>query len=304
MRVRLGTRGSPLALAQVDSVAGLLRGRGAEVEVVPIRTSGDRLAHVALADLGGKALFVKEIEDALLQDRIDAGVHSLKDLPGALPPGLTVGAYPQREDPADVLVTREPGGLDRLPAGARVGTSSPRRRALLAQVRPDLIAEPIRGNVDTRLRKLQEGLYDALLLARAGLTRLGLAPAHLEALPVDTFVPAVGQGTLAIETRESDREMLELLQAVDDTVARTAAAAERAFLARLGAGCHTAVAGHARIDRDSLTLTAVVASPDGRAFLRTRRDGPAAAAAEIGVRVAEELLARGARQILTEAETR
>ncbi len=298
MKVRLGTRGSRLALVQSEEVAGALRARGAEVEVVVIRTSGDRLAQVALADFGGKALFVKEIEEALLAGRVDVGVHSLKDLPSDLPSGLALGAFPVREDPRDVLLARAGGGWEALPPGAVVGTSSPRRRAMVLARRPDLRAEPIRGNVETRLEKLRGGACDALVMAAAGLKRLGLSPPHRTPLDPAEFVPAVGQGVLAVEARQADRELLELLRAVDDTRTRLAAVAERAFLARLGAGCHTAVAGHARPEGEALVLTGLVASPDGSTVLRASANGPAITGERLGVTVAEELLAKGAEALL------
>ena len=296
--IRLGTRGSRLALVQCEQVATALRAHGAHVEIVVIRTSGDRLAQVALADFGGKALFVKEIEEALLAGQVDVGVHSLKDMPATLPAGLILAAFPAREDPADVLLTRGPGGWDGLPPGARVGTSSLRRRALVLARRPDLRPEPIRGNVETRIEKLTAGSCDATILAAAGLRRLGLEPPNLTALPVAEFVPAVGQGILAIEAREADREVLELLGQLDDTRSRSEALAERAFLERLGADCHTPVAGHAWHDGAVLGLTGVVASLDGLTVLRSRASGGPLEAARLGTVVAEELLAKGAKALL------
>jgi len=298
MRLRLGTRGSRLAVAQSGQVADALRARGVEIEMVVIRTSGDRLADVALADFGGKALFVREIEEALLDGRVDAGVHSLKDMPAVLPDGLRLAAYPPREDPRDVLLTRSGGGLDELPRGARVATSSLRRRALLLTRRPDLSIEPIRGNVDTRLRKLDEGLCDGLVMARAGLERLGLKPKHAQPLPVEEFLPAVGQGILGLEARTADGEVLEALRGVDHAGTRMQALAERAFLRRLGAGCHTPVAGHARIDGDAISIAGLVASLDGATVLSGEVSGPGSQAEELGERLAGELLARGARALL------
>ena len=298
MKLRLGTRGSRLALVQCEEVADALRATGADVEIVVIKTSGDRLAEIALADFGGKALFVKEIEEALLGGQVDVGVHSLKDMPAALPAGLTLGAYPPREDPGDVLLTRAPGGWDALPAGAAVGTSSLRRRALVLARRPDLRTKPIRGNVETRVDKLAAGVYDAIVLASAGLRRLGVDPPHVTPLDVDEFVPAVGQGILAVEAREADREVLELLRRLDDTRSRSEALAERAFLSRLGADCHTPVAGHARSDGSALTLTGVVASLDGTTMLRAGATGPSREAERLGVALADELLAKGAKALL------
>jgi hydroxymethylbilane synthase len=304
MKLRVGTRGSRLALVQAESVAAALRRLGGDVELVPIRTSGDRLAHVALADFGGKALFVKEIEEALLDGRVDLGVHSLKDMPAALPAGLTIAAYGAREDPADVLLSRGGGGLAALPRGAVVGTSSLRRRVLLLSRRADLKVEPIRGNIETRLGKLGAGACDAIVMARAGLNRLELAPPHAVSLPTDEFIPAVGQGILAIEAREADREVLELLQRLDDTRSRMEASAERSFLQRLGAGCHAAVAGFARTDGVVLRLTGLVGSPDGAVVIRGSVEGPVSAAAALGVRLAEDLLERGAGPLLETGEER
>jgi hydroxymethylbilane synthase len=298
MRLKLGTRGSRLALVQCEAVAEALRAQGARVEIAVIRTSGDRLAQVALADFGGKALFVKEIEEALLTRRADVGVHSLKDMPAVLPVGLTLAAFPTREDPRDVLVTRSPGGWETLAPGARVGTSSPRRCAMVRAHRPDLRLEPIRGNVETRIDKLSSGAYDAIVLAAAGLRRLGISPPHVTALAVEQFVPAVGQGILAVEAREADREVLELLRRLDDTRCRSAALAERAFLERLGADCHTPMAGHAQHEGPTLTVTGVVASVDGTTLLRARSSGSTESAEGLGRSVADELLAKGARALL------
>ena len=296
--LRVGSRGSRLAVVQSSWVADALRRLGAEVELVPIKTSGDRLAQVALADFGGKALFVKEIEEALLAHRVDVGVHSLKDMPAALPAGLVLAAFPPREDPRDVLLTRSGGDLDALPRGARVGTSSLRRRILLLARRPDLTIEPIRGNVETRLAKLDRGEYDALVMAGAGLKRLGVVPAHSWLLQTEEFLPAVGQGILGVEARQADREMLELLRRVDDTRTRMQAVAERSFLLALGAGCHTPVAGYARLDGDALTISGLVASLDGTTVLQSSVSGPGAAAEALGRKLADELLARGAGPLL------
>lgn len=302
MKLRLGTRGSRLALVQSSWVADALRRLGAEVELVPIKTSGDRLAGVALADFGGKALFVKEIEEALLDGRVDVGVHSLKDMPAVLPPGLVIAAYPAREDPRDALLTPSGGEIEDLPRGARVGTSSLRRRVLLLSRRPDLAIEPIRGNVETRLAKLESGQYDALVMAQAGLNRLGLAPPHARPLPTEDFLPAVGQGILAAEVRQADREMLELLSRLNDTRTRMEALAERSFLAALGAGCHTPVAGHCRLQDGTLKMSGLVASLDGATLLRASVSGPVESAEALGRELAEELLARGAGPLLRAAE--
>jgi hydroxymethylbilane synthase len=298
MKLRFGTRGSRLAVVQSTEVADALRARGHEVELITIRTSGDRLADVALADFGGKALFVKEIEEALLDGRVDGGVHSLKDMPAELPEGLCLAAFSARQDPRDVLLTRAGGTLDDLPPGARVATSSLRRRALLLARRADLRVEPIRGNVDTRLRKLEEGLYDAMVMARAGLERLGLKPEHVQVLSAEEFLPAVGQGILGVEARVADRAVLEALQGLDDASARAEALAERAFLRRLGAGCHTPVAGLAQVRDSALEMAGLVSSADGRTVIRGLAAGVPAYPESVGERLADDLLARGARAFL------
>jgi hydroxymethylbilane synthase len=293
--IRLGTRASTLALAQARSVVDALD--GVEVEIVPMRTEGDRLADARLAVVGGKGLFVREIEEALLRGEIDLAAHSLKDLPAEQPPGLALAAFPRREDPRDVLAARRPATIQTLAAGARIGTSSPRRRALLLALRPDLSVEPIRGNVDTRLRKLAGGDWEAVVLAAAGLRRLGLTPEHCEALDPDVFVPAVGQGIIAVQARSDDARTLAALARVDDAPTRTCAAAERAYLARLGASCNTPMAAHARLERDTLRMTAIVASEDGRRVLRAGATASATDAEKLGRDLADELLARGAADI-------
>jgi hydroxymethylbilane synthase len=292
--IRIGTRASALALVQAEGVAASLRQGGHEVELVPMRTEGDRLASARLAAVGGKGLFVREIEDALLARSIDLAVHSLKDLPAELPEGLVLAAFPPREDARDVLVSRTPGGLDTLPAGAVVGTSSPRRRALVLAARPDLTVEPLRGNVDTRLRKLDSGACDATVLAAAGLARLGVAPVNTTPLAVDAFVPAVGQGVLGLETREDDAGVRAALAALDDAPTRACAQAERAFLARLGASCVTPVAAHAALERGMLAMRALVVSEDGKDLLVERGIAAPADAAALGRRLAEGLLHQGA----------
>ncbi|MBI3634935.1 MAG: hydroxymethylbilane synthase [Candidatus Rokubacteria bacterium] len=300
--IRIGTRASRLALAQAGTIADGLRRAGAEVEIVPMKTEGDRRLGARLADVGGKGLFVREIEEALLAEHVDVAVHSLKDLPAELPAGLELAAFPPREDARDVLITRAGGGLEDLPAAAVLGTSSLRRQALALALRPDLVVEPVRGNVDTRLAKLETGGVHALLLAAAGLARLGLSPRHARPLAPDVFVPAVGQGILGIEVRSADAATRRAVAALDDADTRACALAERAFLARLGASCNTPMAGHATIaggDERRLSMTAVVASEDGRQVLRAEAAGRATDAAALGESLARSLLDRGAATVTT-----
>lgn len=305
-RVRIGTRGSLLALRQAEQVAAALRAAWPDLatELVVIRTTGDHLAHAHLAAVGGKGLFVKEIEEALLDGRVELAVHSLKDLPATLPEGLRLAAFPAREDPRDVLVSRWGADVSGLPSGARVGTSSPRRRVQLLAARADLRVEPIRGNVDTRLRKLADGAYDAVVVAAAGLRRLGLEPAGARMLPPEVMLPAVGQGVLAIETRADDRQTASRVAAVNDPPTHAAAVCERAFLERVGGSCTTALAAYARPVAGGLRLDALVAAPDGTRCVRGGATGtpetltePEAAAA-LGRAVAERLLRAGAAAIL------
>jgi hydroxymethylbilane synthase len=299
-RLRLGTRRSPLALAQAGTMAAEIERRGRSVELVPIRTSGDVLAG-PLVGLGGKGLFVKEIEDDLLAGRIDLAVHSLKDMPAALPDGLVLAATPPRADARDVLVSARGGGIAALAAGARVGTASARRRAQLLARRPDLTTVVMRGNVDTRLKKLAAGEADALLLAAAGLQRLGLAPPGAVPLPPEEFLPAIGQGALAIETRADDRWLRGFLADLDDPASAAAVAAERALLAAVGGDCQTPLAAHATVHGTRLALRALVADPDGGTVIGGEIEGTAAAAADLGAELAARLLARGAAEVIARA---
>src|SRR5207247_3672687 len=266
------------------------------VELVFVRTTGDRVTG-PLAAAGGKGLFVKEIEEARLDGRIDAGVHSMKDVPARLAAGLVIGAVPERADARDVLIGGD-GGLAGLPPGARIGTASPRRRAQRLAHRPDLGVVLLRGNVDTRLRKWRAGEVDALLLAAAGLARLGISEPAAQPLPVDEFLPAVGQGALALECRADDGATRALLAAVDQPAAATAVAAERAFLAAVGGDCNSAIAAHATLAGGRLTLRALVTDPDGRRRLEERDTAPAADAEALGRTVATRLLAAGAAALM------
>jgi hydroxymethylbilane synthase len=295
--LKVGTRGSPLALIQAESVAAPLRVLGADVQIVPVRTEGDRRLEVQLASIGGKGLFVREIEEMLLAGSLDCAVHSLKDLPAETPTGLCLAAFPMREDPRDVLVTRAKGRLEDLRTGAKLGTGSPRRRALALAIRADLVVEPLRGNVETRLRKLESEDLDGVLLAAAGLTRLGLAPAHVQPLDPDVFVPAVGQGVLAVESRADDRRVRSLLGRLDHAATRACASAERACLARLGASCNSPVAAYATRDGSTLRMTALVASDDGRKVLRATGIGAPDTAERLGRQLADSLLDQGAASV-------
>jgi len=298
--LRIGTRGSELALWQARHVAACLAALGVVTELVIVRTAGDKITDLPLSQVPGKAFFTKELEEALLAGVVDLAVHSLKDVATALPAGLALGAVLEREDPRDALVARGAASLAALPAGARVGTSSLRRRAMLARARPDLALAELRGNVPTRLARLAEGRYDALLLAAAGLVRLGLASEITERLPLGPFLPAVAQGAMAIELRAGDAATRAALAPLDHPPTRAATAAERALLARLEGGCSVPVGAHARLDGEALVLSASVVSLDGRRAAEAQRRGPAGDPERLGRALAEELLERGAREILDE----
>jgi hydroxymethylbilane synthase len=306
----VGSRQSMLALTQTNQTIQLLRDLCAReelaytFEVKPIITRGDRILDVTLSKVGGKGLFVKEIEEALLNQGIDLAIHSMKDMPFELPEGLTIGAVPKREDPRDCLISNEGLGLLDLPIGARVGTSSLRRSAQLQAYRPDLLIESIRGNIDTRLRKLTEEGFDAILLAAAGLHRMGWKDRITEYLSPDVCLPAVGQGALAIECRSDDAEVLSLLRRLNDLATERTVAAERRLLGLLNGGCQVPIGAYAQLESDapdgSLLLTGMVASPDGNRILRETAAGDDSQL--VGSVVAQALLRRGADSIL--AETR
>ena len=302
--LKLGTRGSPLAMRQAGLVADALCNRwpGLEVALIAIKTSGDKLLDSPLAQAGGKGLFVKEIEEALLGGRIDLAVHSLKDLPAVLPPGLRLGAVMRREDPLDALVARDGLQFAELPLGARIGTSSLRRQVQFLHRRPDLQIVPLRGNVETRLKKLDTLGLDAVVLAAAGLIRLGLEHRITERLDPDLSLPAIGQGALAIEIREGDRRVAAPVDRIDHRETRLATMAERAFLRRLGGSCVTPVAAFGEIEGDLLVLTGMVGSLDGKRLVRRALRGEAGTPDEVGRALAEELLAAGADEILREID--
>ncbi len=298
--VRIGTRASPLAVAQARWVKAALEAcwPGVRPELVTIVTSGDRLPG-SLAHRGGKGLFIKEIEEALLAERVDCAVHSMKDLPTIIAPGLVVSAVPERADARDVLVgPPECRDIADLPFGARVGTASLRRRAQLLATRPDLSVVELRGNVDTRLRKQAEGAYDGVVLAAAGLLRLGRAVAVGTCLDPARFVPAVGQGALALEAREGDDQMRRLLAVLNDAATERAVSAERAFLRILGGDCATPIAAHAVVSGNDLRLAGLVATADGTTVLRGTVRGPSGAGEQLGGALAAELRAKGAEDVL------
>jgi len=303
--IRIATRRSPLAKWQANHVRDLLMAREPGVEVVlhELMTRGDRILEVPLAEVGGKGLFVKEIEDALLNREAEIAVHSMKDLPALLAPGLVLASVPVREDPRDALCSPKFKTLDKLPKGARVGTSSLRRSAQLKALRPDLRLEMVRGNVETRLRKASEEL-DAVVLAYAGLRRLGLGDRATQVFSPEEMLPAVAQGALALEARADDAATLKRLAALEDPQTRVRIEAERGFLARIEGGCQVPIAGHATFDGGQIVLRALVASLDGTRIIRAERRGPPAEARAMGVAVAEELLSRGADEILRETEGR
>jgi hydroxymethylbilane synthase len=307
--LRIGTRGSQLALFQANAVAALLRERaGVGSEIVVIRTSGDRLADAPLSQIGGKRLFVKEIEDALLAGDVDLAVHSSKDMPAVLPDGLVVGAVLPREDPRDAVILPQPGDMAfddvvrTLGREPRIGTSSVRRIAQLTRLFPGARFLPVRGNLDTRLRKLDDGGYDALVLAAAGLLRLQHGHRISVAVPPDACVPAPGQGIIAIELREFDTATADAVRQIDDAPASLALRAERAVVVRLGGGCQMPIGAYARVDGDDIHVDAVVVSLDGSRAARAAASAPAGEPDAAGAAVAELLLARGADEILADVQ--
>jgi hydroxymethylbilane synthase len=301
--IRIATRRSALAKWQANHVADLLRARepGLEVRLHELVTKGDKILDVALARVGGKGLFVKEIEDALLTRDAEIAVHSMKDLPAVVADGLAIGAVPEREDPRDALCAKSVRRWQDLPKGARVGTSSLRRAAQLKALRPDLQVETVRGNVETRLRKVNEGL-DAVVLAYAGLRRLGLAEHATYVFDPSEMLPAVAQGALALEARADDPATMARLAPLDHAPTRARVEAERGLLRRLEGGCQVPIAAHATVEGDQLHIRALVASLDGARVIRGERRGPAAQARALGDALGEELLSRGAAEILRELE--
>ncbi len=298
MRLRIGTRGSPLALTQTNQIAQQLRERGLDIEVQTIKTTGDIILDVPLSKVGGKGLFVKEIEEALLNGTIDLAVHSMKDMPAQIPEGLHIGAIPKREDPRDALISREKIPWKKLSSGSKVGTSSLRRQSQLKRLRPDILFLPLRGNLDTRLRKLSEGAIDAIILAAAGLHRIGWEDRITEYLSTAVSLPAIGQGALAIECRKDDAFVNTAIAALNDPDTASVLAAERALLIRLEGGCQIPIAGFAEKKGASITLEGWVSNLDGTEIIQEKKTAPVEQAEALGKAVAESLLTRGADRIL------
>ena len=306
MILRIGTRGSRLALAQSGWVKAQLEARHPDVEVtlVRIKTTGDNILDAPLSKVGGKGLFVKEIEEALLREQVDLAVHSMKDVPADLPEGLEIGVFPEREDPRDAFVSERYERLKDLPRGAAVGTSSLRRAAQLLRERPDLKVVPLRGNVDTRIRKMKQEGLGALILAAAGMKRMGLSLMIRYPIPLREMLPAIGQGALGLEIRRGDKRVIERIDFLNHEGTALTVRAERAFLRELQGGCQVPIAGHARLDGDHLFLEGLVAELDGKGMIRDvltgRKDGPEA----LGIGLAKRVLAAGADRILAHVYAR
>jgi hydroxymethylbilane synthase len=299
--LRIGTRGSQLAKWQAEYVRKhIFQATGVEGEIVIIKTSGDKLQQLPLTQIGGKGIFIKELEDALLDESVDIAVHSVKDIPTDVPPGLSFPAVCRREDVRDCLVSGNGATLAHLRQGARIGTGSLRRQAQLRHIRPDLDVRDLRGNVDTRLRKVESGEYDAVMLAKAGLDRLGCAHRISETLSPEVCMPAVGQGAIAVECRANDTEAAQALETLDHAETRTAIMAERALLSALQGGCQVPLGAWARIERGELMLEACVCSIDGIQYVKQRATAPPEQARELGERMARLLIEAGAQSILEE----
>jgi hydroxymethylbilane synthase len=299
--LRIGTRGSMLAKWQAEYVRKLiLQKTGVDAEIVIIKTTGDKLQQAPFSQIGGRGVFIKELEEALLDDAVDLAVHSVKDIPTDVPSRLCFPAVCRREDVRDCLVGAKGATLETLRQGARVGTSSLRRQAQLRHLRPDLDLRELRGNVDTRLKKVESGEYEAVMLAKAGLDRLGLSARITEVMNPENFMPAVGQGAIAIQARLRDEEMGEALGVLDDAPTRQAIMAERALLSMLEGGCQVPLGAWARVERGELVMDAVVCSPDGQQHVKQRGAGPPEQARELGQRVAQMLVDAGAGAILEE----
>lgn len=299
-RIVIGTRGSKLALWQANHIAGRLAAEhpGLEIILRHIVTTGDKILDVPLAKIGGKGLFTKELENAMLAGKIDLAVHSLKDMPTELPPGLTLAAITERLDPGDAFISPRYKTIDKLPQGATVGTSSLRRKAQLLMYRPDLHIVDLRGNIDTRLKKLEHEDLDGILLAVSGLTRLGWDDRITQIVPMEICLPAVGQGALALEAREGDSEVLALLACLEHADTRYAVTAERAFLREVEGGCQIPIGVYGRTEFGRLVVEAVIAAPDGSSAIREKTEGNAAEAAKLGSDLACRMLDAGGRRLL------
>lgn len=299
-KVTIATRGSKLALWQAEHIKSLLQAQhpGLEVELLKIKTKGDKILDVPLAKVGGKGLFVKEIEEALLDGRADLAVHSMKDVPTDLPEGLVVGVHPEREDCTDSLLSVKYDGLDGLPEGATVGTSSLRRQSQLKAQRPDLTVIDLRGNLDTRVNKLLDGQYDAIVVATAGLNRLQLTAPKAEILGPPNFLPAVAQGALGIEYRKEDQAIIDMLAFLNHEQTVVEIRAERGFLTGLDGGCQVPIAAWSRVEGDTVTLTGFVADIDGSNPIRLETSGPTSEAWQVGAQLADKVLAAGGKEIL------
>jgi hydroxymethylbilane synthase len=300
MKLRIGTRGSKLALAQSNLIKENLINRYPDlpVELIIIKTKGDKILESPLAKIGGKGLFVKEIEEALLEKRIDLAVHSIKDVPAELPEGLHIPVFPEREDPRDVFLSLDYGGIEDLPSGSPVGTGSLRRASQVLNIRQDLEIVPIRGNVDTRVKRLESGELKAIILAAAGLKRLGLFAEISHFLPIHDFLPAIGQGALGLEIRRKDEKIHELISFLNDKKTELTVKAERAFLLKLEGGCQVPIAGHAELDGKDIVLEGMVAELGGSRIIRDRIKGNMDKPEKLGTMLAEKLLDSGADKIL------
>lgn len=300
-KIRIGTRGSALALWQTNHVAKILEDRfGYETEIVKIKTTGDKILDSPLAKIGSKGLFVKEIEVALLEKRVDIAVHSAKDVPTEQPEGLIIAAFLEREDPRDALISKDGISLEELPPGTVIGTSSLRRRAQLLNFRPDLKLVDVRGNVDTRLRKMSQGQFDAIILAKAGLKRMGHENDITQVIDTSIMLPAVGQGSIAVECREDDEEMLSVLKEISHYETQVSVVAERALLRFLEGGCQVPIGAFGRVQNGKLVLDGMIASLDGKTLIRGRREGNLEKAEEIGRELGSWLFDNGGKEILEE----
>jgi len=300
--LKIGTRGSALALTQTRWVAERLKQRYPElaVEIVVIKTGGDIMQDISLVKIGGKGVFVKEIEDALLRGDIDMAVHSMKDVPAELPEGLYIGVIPKREDPRDVLIAGENRKIEALPHGARIGTGSLRRGMQLRRLLPDVQIVPLRGNLDTRIRKIEQEGLDGIIVAAAGIRRMGWVHRVSQFIPAEVMLPAIGQGALAIETRTADPSLVEMLAFLNDAATWMEVGAERSFLQRLGGGCQLPIAAYGKIRGEELTLAGLVGSLDGRIVITDEEKGKPFEYHELGIILAERILSRGGEAILAE----